>query len=132
MSKAIEFAFAYMTDEDWSDKWEDFEWYGDNSPDPGDPNVGDPVGLLACKLIELNEQTRWIPVEEGLPEIGLRVEAYFPSTKLIYIVRRNPDGEDANGPYKGGWTVEWFTKVHNVALHVVSHWRLLQPPEDNQ
>jgi hypothetical protein len=86
--------------------------------DPKDvEELMDEIERLRAELAALKEAQRWIPVSEGLPEVGVHVE----------IVLGVPARNVSHGFYEGidGWFDTW-ARGH----YPVTHWRPLpQPPE---
>lgn len=88
-----------------------------------DSDMGKPVLFkdLLLKLPKPIEESKWIPVEERLPEDSDPVRVYAPECNII--------GQDLVGCYFNGtktWTVyDFFDSKLNER---VTHWQLPSPP----
>lgn len=68
-----------------------------------------PKGTLA-RLAELEAASRWIPVEERLPEVGYRMFVYDALYQDYYMAYVSPDG------------ATWTDLCDGLCLHRVTHW----------
>lgn len=77
--QAISFAKAYMEEDEWYNKWPQFEWYEPSMKTDADYDI---VELLSYALTLLVEYTDWAPEEEPTTKV-LSAEERTAVTRIL-------------------------------------------------